>query len=421
MTGDHDDSQADELEAALDREIEEALAGQSLLNLDAPAEDGPALEIGAFGIGVVPRHQPVKIGAFAEARVAGVGQTDVFLELGLRQQGVIPRAQFGAAPEEGQTIKVFVVEHDTKESLYICSIRAQIRGAGAALQTGDVVRGTVRSANAGGLELQIGVHSAFMPASHIALERVEDLEALVGESWPVEVVEVDPERRRVVVSRRSVLRREQDDKRASAVSQLMPGATVKGPITRIERFGAFVDLGGVEGLVHVSELAHKRVESPQEVVEVGQVLTVSILEIEEEGRRIRLSAKALIQDPFDAFVAAHPAGHLVEGTVTRIASYGAFFEVAEGVEGLAHVSQLAPGGVSTPKEVVKIGQTATVRVVAVEPERRRIGLSLLSDRGDRLTDDVADDATIEQYARGSGEADEPTLGDLLRRALEGGE
>jgi small subunit ribosomal protein S1 len=404
---------------ALAREIEEALEGRSVIEIAAEGEGRDAMT--GLDLARIPTTQDVREGAFASAVVAGVGGDDIFLEMGLRQQGVVPAAQFAHLPEIGERIQVYVVQYDPKESLYLCASRPQVRGAGEVLNVGDVVKGTVRKANAGGLELQVGVKTAFLPVSHIELERVEDLEPYLGQTLTVEVVESDPERRRLVVSRRGVLQRERDEKRAGAVSGLKVGTRLEGPVTRIEKFGAFVDLGGVDGLVHISELAHRRIDRPDEVVQVGDRIEVEIVAIEEDGRRIRLSRRSLIQDPYARFLAAHPVGSLVEGKVTRIATFGAFLEVGEDVEGLAHVSQLAPGGVGSPKEVVKIGQVLQVRVASVEPERRRIGLSLLTDRGDRLTDDVADDETIRQYARGKSAeaAAEPTLGDLLRKALEG--
>ena len=403
---------------ALAREIEEALGGQSVAQLAGLASGADAAE--ALDRAPLPPTQDVREGAKAHAVVAGVSGDDVFLEFGLRQQGVVPRAQFAAAPEVGETIEVHVVEHDAKEDLWICAARPQVRGAGERLSVGDVVKGTVRQVNAGGLELQVGLQSAFLPVSHIELERVEDLEPYLGRVLDVEVIESDPERRRLVVSRRGVLQRDRDERRRGAVAGLSVGSRMTGPVTRVETFGAFVDLGGVEGLVHVSELAHRRVERAADVVQVGEILEVEIVGIEEDGRRIRLSRRALQQDPYSRFLAEHPVGSQVEGKVTRIATYGAFLEVGEDVEGLAHISQLAPGGVGSVKEVLKVGQTVNVRVASIEPERRRIGLSLLTERGDRLTDDVADDATIREYAKGGRDTDaEPTLGDLLRRALEG--
>ena len=243
-------------------------------------------------------------------------------------------------------------------------------------------------------------------------------EPFIGQNFEVEVIESDPERRKLVVSRRGILARERDAARADAASTLVPGSSVAGKVTKVENYGAFVDIGTVEGLLHVSELSWKRVEDPNDHVKVGDALTVRVLEVSDDGKRISLSLKALQPDPYMVFLAAHPIGSQVTGKVTRIQTYGAFIEVADGVEGLAHVSQLAPGGADSTRAVVKIGQEVNIRVASAEPERRRTGLSFLTERGDRLTDDVADDATIRDVLERTS-APEPTLGDLLKRALEG--
>jgi ribosomal protein S1 len=353
--------------------------------------------------------------------VVGVGKDDVFLEFGPKEQGVVPLQQFADTPDVGSSVKVRVDTYDAKENLFLCSLtRSFQRDADwASIERGAVVMGTVRAANKGGLELQVGrVLTAFLPASHVALERVEDLEALVGQAFPVEVVEIDAERRRIVVSRRGILARDRAERRASAVRALQPGSVVQGTVTKVEPFGAFVDVGGVEGLLHVSQMSWKRVEKPEEVVKVGDVLKVQVLEVSEDGKRIGLGTKQLTEDPWLAFTRQNQPGKVLQGTVTRLAPYGAFVEVAEGVEGLAHVSQLSTNQVRHPKEVVKEGQALAVRIVNVDPAQRRIGLSLLTERGDRITDDVADDATIRAVVERTRDVPEPTLGDLLRQAME---
>jgi ribosomal protein S1 len=391
----------------LEREIAEALGERSVLEIAGRELLGPSKA----------REVRVEPGAFAEGLVTGVGDADVFLEFGPRLQGVVPRAQFASPPEAGERLRVFVESYDAGESLYLCSVHRTAQApVWQGLEPGAILAAEVKAVNKGGLELQAGVLTAFLPVSHVELEHVEDLEPYVGRRFEVEVLEADPERRRLVVSRRGLLAREREERRAHAVGALEAGATVTGLVTRIEPYGAFVDVGGVEGLLHVSEIAWKRVEDPGEHLEVGQSLEVRILEIKEEGRRISLSRKALLEDPWDTFVRDHPPGSIVTGKVTRVQSYGAFVEVAEGVEGLAHVSQLSPTPVHSPRDVVRVGQELSVRVHAVDPERRRIGLSLLTERGDRLTDDVADDATIREVLE-RDRPSEPTLGDLLRKAL----
>lgn len=394
----------------LEKEIAEALGKNSVLEIAGRELLGPT------------KHREVEVrpGKFHEGLVTAVGQQDVFLEFGPRNQGVVPAAQFVELPEPGTRINVFIEDFDDKESLYLCSVRRTAQAAEwDGMETGSIFSAEVKAVNAGGLELQAGVLTAFMPVSHIELDRVEEMEPYIGRRFDVEVLEVDREKRRLVVSRRGILNRERDQKRTDAASALAPEQVVRGTVTRIEKFGAFVDIGEVEGLLHVSEIAHKRVEDPNDYLNVGDAFEVKILKIEEGGKRIALSKKALIEDPWDAFVRDHPRGQIVPGKVTRVASYGAFVEVADGIEGLAHISQLSPVPINTPKDVVRIGAELAVRIHEVDFERKRIGLSLLTDRGDRLTDDVADDDTIRAVLE-QDRPSEPTLGDLLKKALEGG-
>ncbi|MDF1701276.1 MAG: S1 RNA-binding domain-containing protein [Planctomycetota bacterium] len=404
-----DTSRGDKPSENLDDEIEAALGGHSVLEIAGRELLAPTQR----------KEAEVKTGNFAEGLVTVVGREDLFVEFGPRLQGVVPCAQFSQLPEPGERIKVFVESFDGKESLYVCSVKRTAQAAEwGGLEVGSIIAAEVKAHNAGGLELQAGVLTAFLPVSHIELERVEELEPYIGRRFDVEVMEVDPEKRRLVVSRRGLLNRDRDQRRADVTSALVPGSVLQGEVTRVEPYGAFVDIGGVEGLLHVSEIAWKRVEDPNEHVKVGDRFDVQIQKIEEGGKRISLSKRALTDDPWDLFVRDHPRGSLVPGKVTRIQTYGAFVEIAEGVEGLAHVSQLSPVRVNSPKDIVRLGQELSVRVHEIDTERRRIGLSLLTDRGDLLTDDVADDDTIRDVLNRDRPA-EPTLGDLLKRALEG--
>ena len=397
----------------LDREIEEALGANSVLEIAGRELLAPTKV----------KEVEVTPGRFHEGLVTAVGQNDVFLEFGTRKQGVLPCDQFTDLPEVGTRVKVFIESYDGKESLFLCSLRRGVQTAEwDGLEVGAILMGEVKAVNTGGLELQAGVLSAFLPVSHISLERVEDLEPFLGERMEVEVVEVDRDRRRLVVSRRAILARQRDQKRTEAVQNMHAGAIVDGKVMRIEKFGAFVDIGNVEGLLHVSQMSWKRVEDPADHVTVGDEIKVQILEIKEEGKRISLSTKILQEDPWNTFVRDNPQGTVVPGKVTRIQTYGAFVEVADGVEGLAHVSQLSSDHINTPKDVVRLGQELNVRVHEIDAERKRIGLSLLTERGDLLTADVADDGTIRDILNRSSEDDaalNPTIGDLLKKALEG--
>ncbi len=406
------------LDDDLEREIEEALGETSLLGVDRARRPAPPP---ARPPGADASREPAPH-AFADATVAGVGAEDVFVEFGPRAQGVVPAEHFATPPTTGETVRVWVERFDPKEGLWLCTLKRALHAAAGwdTVEVGSVVNAIPRAVNKGGLDVQVGHLTGFLPASHAALERIEDLSVLIGQSMPVEVIESDPERRRLVVSRRAVLARQRDERRAEAVELLSEGQVVHGHVTRVERYGAFVDVGGVEGLVHVSQMSWVRVEDPTTVVKPGDEVDVQVLGVEEEGKRIRLGMKQLLEDPWMRFTAEHPPGSVVPGTVTRLQSYGAFVRVAEGIEGLAHVSQLSPSPVGSPREVVRIGQEVSVRVVDVDVERRRIGLSLLTERGDRLTDDVADTATIREVLdRARSSEPEPTLGDILKKALGG--
>ncbi|MHC5011454.1 MAG: 30S ribosomal protein S1 [Planctomycetota bacterium] len=412
------------LDDELEREIQEALGEDSLLGIGSPAgKAGIAMPPDVLEGAAEPSEVP-EPGHFSDAIVSGIGEEDVFIEFGPRAQGVVPRDQFASPPVLGEEVRVYVETFDRKEGIYVCALKRTLQAAAGwgSVEPGAVVMATVRAANQGGLEVQVGHLSGFLPASHLALERVEDLESVIGQVFPVEVIEADPDRRKLVVSRRAVLARERDERRAAAVRELQPGDVITGLVSRVEKFGAFVDVGGVDGLVHVSQMDWKRIEDPNDVVKPGDSVKVQVLEVSEDGSRISLGMKQLTEDPWIGFTRLHPAGSVIEGTVTRLAHYGAFIRVADAVEGLAHVSELAPNPINSPRDVVRPGDVVTVRVVNVDPERRRIGLSLLTERGDRLTDDVADDETIRDVLQ-SGRKDEPepTLGDLLKKALEGGE
>jgi small subunit ribosomal protein S1 len=415
------------LDDDLEREIAEALGETSLMGVGGPSSvkarsrdkierlmDG--LDVSA-GAGPETRSTGIRKGT-----VTHVGREDVFLEFGPREQGVVPLTQFAENPEPGTVLTVHVDAFDAKEGLYLCSMKRGVQAAEwETLEVGSVLMGQVLAVNKGGLDVKVGNLSAFLPAGQASLERIEKLEVLIGQSFPVEVIEVDRDRRRIVVSRRGILGREREEKRAHATKALLPGTTVAGRVTKVEPFGCFVDLGGVEGLVHVSQMAWTRVEKPEEVVKAGDPVKVQVLEVSEDGRRISLSMKALQPDPWIGWTQEHPPGSMVEGTVTRLATYGGFVEVAPGIEGLAHVSQLVPGGARSAREALHAGQKVTVRVVQVDAVQRRIGLSLLTETGDRLTDDVADRATIRDVlARSKEAAPAPTLGDLLKKAMEQG-
>jgi ribosomal protein S1 len=353
------------------------------------------------------------------AVVAGVSGEDVVVELSPRVQGAVPRSEFEAVPPPGTPLTVTLVGRE--EGLWILSVRAAKQlAAWNELEVGALVKGTVFGVNKGGLELKIGPSRAFMPASQVALEHVEDLVAYANQTLVCEVLEVDREKRRVVVSRRAVLERERKTTRSAATERLSVNAVVKGRVSRLESYGAFVDLGGVEGLLHVSNLAHRRVAHPEELLKLGQELEVVIVSIEEGGKRIGLSRKLLEPDPWDTVPERYRPDQIVQAKVRRMMNFGAFLELEPGIEGLLHVSQLGARA-RDPGQILKLGEDVTVRIQSLDPHQKRISLTRLAPNGALLgSDEAAADAEVQQVLGEQQSAPTSTLGALLRKALEKG-
>ncbi len=352
-------------------------------------------------------------------RVAGVSGEDVVVELNPRVQGVVPLAEFETPPAVGSTLEVALTGKE-EGGLWSFSVQhARKLAAWSEVEVGALVKGTVIGMNKGGLELRVAGARGFLPSSQIALQHVEDLASFAGQTLVCEVLEVDRERRSLVLSRRSVLEEELREQRGDSLSGLHPGARARGKVKRLESYGAFVEVApGVEGLLHVSNLSHRRVERPDELLKLGQELEVVVLEVSPDGKRIGLGRKQLEEDPWDAAAARLRPGSVLQGTVRRLAEFGAFVEVEPGLEGLLHVSQLGQGRVKSPREVLKVGQELSVRIVSLDPRARRLSLSRLDERGALLgSEEAAEGAEIEAALR---EGDAPlgqSLGALFKRAL----
>lgn len=336
-------------------------------------------------------HTPQEpLGPFAKGdAIAGVvvdtGDDEVRLDLGAAVgvissrdlalgRGSVAPADFAA----GDVLRV-VVTSPSEDLVGVSRRRAQERLAksrlGKAKDAGDAVAGVVTGVVKGGLAVDVGVE-AFMPASLIELRRVHELHAYVGREIDVAVVELDSRRGNVVVSRKKLLEESREELKEELMRTLRAGEIREGEIRSVTNFGAFVDLGGVDGLVHVSELAHGHVTKPSDVVKVGQRVTVKILEVDVEKQRLALSVKATQADPWHTFAARAVQGSSMEGAVTKTTGFGAFVDLGDGVEGLIHISELAEGRVESVESVVKAGQKVTVRVLDVDEGRRRVGLSM---------------------------------------------
>ncbi|MDR1808459.1 MAG: 30S ribosomal protein S1, partial [Propionibacteriaceae bacterium] len=280
----------------------------------------------------------------------------------------------------GDEIEALVQQKEDKEGRLILSKkRAQYERAWGTIEKvkeeDGVVTGRVIEVVKGGLIIDIGLRG-FLPASLVEMRRVRDLQPYVGQELEAKIIELDKNRNNVVLSRRAWLEQTQSETRHTFLNQLAKGQIRKGVISSIVNFGAFVDLGGVDGLVHVSELSWKHIDHPSEVVEVGQEVTVEVLSVEMDRERVSLSLKATQEDPWQTFARLHQIGQIVPGKVTKLVPFGAFVRVGDGIEGLVHVSELAERHVEIPEQVVTVGDDVMVKIIDIDLDRRRISLSL---------------------------------------------
>lgn len=316
-------------------------------------------------------------------KVVSVGPTDVFVEFGPKDLGVVPRAQYTEEdlPKVGDVVEV-VVDHRDGDGLLVCSRPGSVQKAEwENLEAGQTVDAKVIGVNKGGLELEIANHRAFMPAGQVGLEHVADLSVFVGEKMTCEVVRVERAGKgNIVLSRKEVLLRARKEQAEKLKATLAEGQIVEGTARKVMPFGVFVDLGGVDGLVHVSDLTHDRIghgeKFVQRYVKEGEKVRVQILKIDWEGGRLSLGMKQIQADPFATATNELKEGAEVQGRVTKITEFGAFIEVGPGVEGLAHISELAWKRVGKVDEVVKPDEIVKAKVLKVDPETRRISLSI---------------------------------------------
>ena len=327
-------------------------------------------------------------GDIVEGTIVKVDRDEVLLDIGYKTEGVIPSRELSIKhdvdPNEvvsvGDEIEALVLTKEDKEGRLILSKkRAQYERAWGTIEElkekDEAVKGTVIEVVKGGLILDIGLRG-FLPASLVEMRRVRDLQPYIGKEIEAKIIELDKNRNNVVLSRRAWLEQTQSEVRSEFLHQLQKGQVRKGVVSSIVNFGAFVDLGGVDGLVHVSELSWKHIDHPSEVVEVGTEVTVEVLDVDLDRERVSLSLKATQEDPWRQFARTHAIGQIVPGKVTKLVPFGAFVRVEEGIEGLVHISELAERHVEVPDQVVGVGDDALVKVIDIDLERRRISLSL---------------------------------------------
>ena len=345
-------------------------------------------------------------GDIVEGVIVKVDRDEVLLDIGYKTEGVIPSRELSIKhdvdPNEvvsvGDEVEALVLQKEDKEGRLILSKkRAQYERAWGTIEAkkeaDEVVTGTVIEVVKGGLILDIGLRG-FLPASLVEMRRVRDLQPYVGRELEAKIIELDKNRNNVVLSRRQWLEQTQSEVRSEFLNQLARGQVRKGVVSSVVNFGAFVDLGGVDGLVHVSELSWKHIDHPSEVVEVGTEVTVEVLDVDMDRERVSLSLKATQEDPWQHFARIHQIGQIVPGKVTKLVPFGAFVRVEEGIEGLVHISELAERHVEIPEQVVQVNDDVMVKIIDIDLERRRISLSLKQANESAPTSDEHFDPTL---------------------------
>ncbi len=329
-----------------------------------------------------------KEGDIVEGTVVDVDQDGAMLDIGYKSEGLIPTEELSirknvdpkTVVSVGERIEALVLNKEDDEGRLILSKkRAQYERAWGRIQRitdeQQTVRGTVIEVVKGGLIVDIGLRG-FLPASLVDLRRVRDLDPFVGTEIEAKVIELDRNRNNVVLSRRAYLEEEQAEQRQAFLDELAEGEVREGVVSSVVNFGAFVDLGGMDGLVHVSELSWQHVNHPSEVVKVGDTVTVKVLEVDLDRERISLSIRQTLDDPWEVFARENEVGSIVEGKVIKTVPFGAFVSVADGVEGLVHVSEIAVHRVESPELELSIGQMVESKITELDNERRRVSLSI---------------------------------------------
>src|SRR4249919_1036145 len=320
--------------------------------------------------------------------VVRVDKDEVLVDIGYKSEGVIPLSELSIRrsvdPDEevalGDDIDALVLQkEDADGRLILSKKRARFEKAWrrieAAAESGEPVEGHVIEVVKGGLIIDLGVRG-FLPASLVDIRRVANLDEFLHTMIECKVIELNRSRNNVVLSRRAVLEEERKEARQQILDRLSPGVEVEGQISNIVDFGAFVDLDGIDGLIHISELSWSHVNHPSEVLEIGQKVNVKVLDVDRDRQRISLGLKQTQTDPWQRVIDECRQDDVVWGKVTKVVTFGAFVEILDGVEGLVHISELADHHVENPREVVSQGDPVNVKVIEIDPERRRLSLSL---------------------------------------------
>jgi small subunit ribosomal protein S1 len=352
-------------------------SGGLLLNIDGKIVPNYAATMVSFDEGDV-----------VNGKVVRIDKDEVLVDIGYKAEGVIPSNELSIRKsvnpaeevELGEEVDALVLtKEDAEGRLILSKKRARFEKAWrrieVAADSGEPVEGSVIEVVKGGLILDLGVRG-FLPASLVDIRRVHNLDEFMGQTLECKVIELNRSRNNVVLSRRAVLEEERKEVREQILGKLEPGLVVEGKISNIVDFGAFVDLDGIDGLIHISELSWSHVNHPSEVVAIGDTVRIKVLDIDRDRQRISLGLKQTQEDPWQRVISTHRPGDVLEGTVTKVVAFGAFVEILPGVEGLVHISELADHHVENPSEVVEPGAKLNVKILEIDEDRRRLSLSI---------------------------------------------
>ncbi|MCA9054645.1 MAG: S1 RNA-binding domain-containing protein [Planctomycetaceae bacterium] len=325
-------------------------------------------------------EEALESGAKLKGTIQSIDAENVFVDLGLRMTGLIPLRQFDPKkpPEAGQAVNVTVDKVDEAEGLILCNLpkgRGRVSGDWSAVVVGQTVECRVSGVNKGGLEVSVGSLRGFMPASQVDLGFVANLDGFVGQQISARVTEVNPARRRLILSRRQIVAEERDEVAGRMLDEVQPGQVRNGVVRSLKDFGAFVDLGGIDGFLHVSQITWQRINKPSDVLSEGQPVEVKVLSVDRDKKRISLSLRQMQQNPWGQAEANYGKGTNVTGKVSRIEPFGAFIELEPGLEGLVHISELDHKHVKRVEDVLSLGQMIELQVLEVDPKKKRVSLS----------------------------------------------
>ncbi len=385
----------DDLQAQLDAELAEA-------DLETFLSGSAGLE---------NRQGGLEEGQKIQGTVLKMDEENVYVALGGPDEGMVSRLQFEPPPEIGARLDLIVRGFSREDGLYNLVLPGQALDVSDwdDIEEGTVVEAHVAAANTGGLEATVGNIRGFIPISQIAQYRVEDASEFVGQRLICLVTECNPRRKNLVLSHRAILEREREEQRKEQLEKIEPGDTLEGTVRSLKDFGAFVDLGGLDGMIHISRLSWDNVKHPSDVLELGQKVKVKIEKVDKQTGKIALSYRDLLENPWDTVEALAPIGSVVTGTVSRLTNFGAFVRIGAGIEGLVHISELASHRVSNVSSVMKEGEQIQVKVLSVERESQRIALSVKQAQSKAAT---SESKQVE-------EEDEPPRELAVRRQHEG--